>query len=91
MAKKSRSKPMQEILERLCRFEYIKPVVFDEEVILHQPIQKWPVCDCLISFHSKGFPLDKAVQYANLRKPILINDLYMQYKIQDRYGQFFII
>jgi inositol hexakisphosphate/diphosphoinositol-pentakisphosphate kinase len=34
MAKKSQSKPMKEILTRLEEFEYIKIVVFPEEVIL---------------------------------------------------------
>lgn len=31
-----------------------------------------------------GFPLDKAVSYAKLRNPLLLNDLNMQYYIQDR-------
>ncbi|XP_056107060.1 inositol hexakisphosphate and diphosphoinositol-pentakisphosphate kinase 1 isoform X5 [Rhinichthys klamathensis goyatoka] len=84
MMKKSNSKPMTEIMERLCKFEYITVVIFSEEVILHEPVEKWPLCDCLISFHSKGFPLDKAVGYAKLRNPLLINDLNMQYFIQDR-------
>ncbi|XP_075884994.1 inositol hexakisphosphate and diphosphoinositol-pentakisphosphate kinase 1 isoform X2 [Nelusetta ayraudi] len=84
MTKKSKSKPMTQILERLCRFDYIEVVVFPEEVILEEPVEKWPLCDCLISFHSKGFPLDKAVEYAKLRNPLLINDLNMQYFIQDR-------
>lgn len=34
MAKKSQSKPMKEILTRLQEFEYIKMVVFEEDVIL---------------------------------------------------------
>ncbi|XP_026094761.1 inositol hexakisphosphate and diphosphoinositol-pentakisphosphate kinase 2-like isoform X3 [Carassius auratus] len=84
MMKKSTSKPMSEILERLCKFEYITVDIFPEEVILNEPVEKWPLCDCLISFHSKGFPLDKAVNYAKLRNPVLINDLNMQYFIQDR-------
>ncbi|XP_018306732.1 inositol hexakisphosphate and diphosphoinositol-pentakisphosphate kinase 2 isoform X6 [Mycetomoellerius zeteki] len=84
MAKKSQSKPMKEILTRLEEFEYIKIVVFPEEVILKEPVENWPVVDCLISFHSKGFPLDKAINYANLRKPFIINHLPMQYDIQDR-------
>ncbi|XP_077066889.1 inositol hexakisphosphate and diphosphoinositol-pentakisphosphate kinase 1 isoform X12 [Siphateles boraxobius] len=84
MMKKSNSKPMTEIMERLCKFEYITVVIFSEEVILSEPVEKWPLCDCLISFHSKGFPLDKAVGYAKLRNPLLINDLNMQYFIQDR-------
>ncbi|XP_034735423.1 inositol hexakisphosphate and diphosphoinositol-pentakisphosphate kinase 2 isoform X3 [Etheostoma cragini] len=84
MMKKSKSKPMTQILERLCMFDYISMVIFPEEVILEEPVEKWPLCDCLISFHSKGFPLDKAVEYAKLRNPLLINDLNMQYFIQDR-------
>ncbi|CAJ1050063.1 inositol hexakisphosphate and diphosphoinositol-pentakisphosphate kinase 2 isoform X8 [Xyrichtys novacula] len=84
MMKKSKSKPMTQILERLCRFEYITVVIFPEDTILNEPVDKWPLCDCLISFHSKGFPLDKAVSYAKLRNPLLINDLNMQYYIQDR-------
>ncbi|XP_035388106.1 inositol hexakisphosphate and diphosphoinositol-pentakisphosphate kinase 2 isoform X7 [Electrophorus electricus] len=84
MMKKSNSKPMTQIMERLCKFEYITVVIFPEDVILNEPVEKWPLCDCLISFHSKGFPLDKAVSYAKLRNPLLINDLHMQYFIQDR-------
>ncbi|XP_055685099.1 inositol hexakisphosphate and diphosphoinositol-pentakisphosphate kinase isoform X18 [Lutzomyia longipalpis] len=84
MAKKSQSKPMKEILTRLQEFEYIKIVVFPEEVILKDPVEKWPICDCLISFHSKGFPLEKAVNYSQLRKPYVINNLHTQYDIQDR-------
>ncbi|XP_049625068.1 inositol hexakisphosphate and diphosphoinositol-pentakisphosphate kinase 2 isoform X3 [Suncus etruscus] len=84
MAKKSKSKPMKEILERISLFQYITVVVFEEEVILNEPVENWPLCDCLISFHSKGFPLDKAVAYAKLRNPFVINDLNMQYLIQDR-------
>ncbi|XP_072138272.1 inositol hexakisphosphate and diphosphoinositol-pentakisphosphate kinase 1 isoform X2 [Mobula birostris] len=84
MAKKSKSKPMTQILERLCKFEYISVVIINEDVILNESVENWPVCDCLISFHSKGFPLDKAVAYAKLRNPVLINDLNMQYYIQDR-------
>ncbi|KAM8761933.1 inositol hexakisphosphate and diphosphoinositol-pentakisphosphate kinase 2 isoform 5-T5 [Acanthopagrus schlegelii] len=84
MMKKSKSKPMTQILERLCRFEYITVVIFPEDAILNEAVDKWPLCDCLISFHSKGFPLDKAVSYAKLRNPLLINDLNMQYYIQDR-------
>ncbi|KAG0413371.1 hypothetical protein HPB47_009477, partial [Ixodes persulcatus] len=84
MSKKSQSKPMKEILTRLEEFEYIKTVVFPEEVILNESVEDWPLCDCLVSFHSKGFPLNKAIEYAELRSPFIVNDLYMQYDIQDR-------
>ncbi|XP_049549386.1 inositol hexakisphosphate and diphosphoinositol-pentakisphosphate kinase isoform X12 [Anopheles darlingi] len=82
MSKKSQSKPMKEILTRLQEFEYIRMVVIGEEIILHEPVEHWPLCDCLISFHSKGFPLDKAIQYAQLRQPYVINNLHMQFDIQ---------
>ncbi|XP_028926656.1 inositol hexakisphosphate and diphosphoinositol-pentakisphosphate kinase 1 isoform X9 [Ornithorhynchus anatinus] len=84
MTKKSKSKPMTQILERLCRFDYLTVVILGEDIILNEPVENWPACDCLISFHSKGFPLDKAVAYSKLRNPFLINDLAMQYYIQDR-------
>lgn len=85
MDKKSHSKPMKEILKRLeDYFEFIEPLIFEESVILNKPVEEWPLCDCLISFHSKGFPLSKAIEYAQLRKPFLVNDLNIQYDIQDR-------
>ncbi|XP_056393494.1 inositol hexakisphosphate and diphosphoinositol-pentakisphosphate kinase 2 isoform X3 [Hyla sarda] len=84
MAKKSKSKPMKEILERLSLFKYITVVIIEEDVIQNESVENWPLCDCLISFHSKGFPLDKAVAYSKLRNPFVINDLNLQYHIQDR-------
>ncbi|XP_059094255.1 inositol hexakisphosphate and diphosphoinositol-pentakisphosphate kinase 2-like isoform X11 [Tigriopus californicus] len=84
MEKKSLSKPMREILTRLEEFEYITTLIFPENVILYEVVEKWPLCDCLIAFHSKGFPLVKAIRYANLRKPYIINNLEMQFDIQDR-------
>ncbi|XP_053212708.1 inositol hexakisphosphate and diphosphoinositol-pentakisphosphate kinase-like isoform X3 [Panonychus citri] len=84
MSKKSGCKPMREILSRLEEFEYIQTIIFPEETILKEPVEKWPECDCLISFFSKDFPLAKATEYAKLRKPFLINELHMQYDMQDR-------
>ncbi|CAD5124435.1 DgyrCDS12718 [Dimorphilus gyrociliatus] len=84
MNKKSSSAAMKEIVERLELFDELDVIIFEEEIILDQPIEDWPIVNCLISFHSKGFPLDKAINYIELRKPFVINDLYMQNKIQDR-------
>ncbi|ALC49457.1 l-1-G0196, partial [Drosophila busckii] len=84
MAKKTQSKPMKEILTRLGEFEFIKLVTFEENVILREPVNNWPTCDCLVSFHSKGFPLEKAIEYSQLRNPFVLNNLHMQYDIQDR-------
>ncbi|ELT90954.1 hypothetical protein CAPTEDRAFT_154121 [Capitella teleta] len=83
MRKKANSRAMREILDRLACFTHLKIIIFEESVIIGEPVEKWPMCDCLISFHSSGFPLSKAVRYAELRKPMIVNDLQMQYKIQD--------
>ncbi|XP_061176478.1 inositol hexakisphosphate and diphosphoinositol-pentakisphosphate kinase 2-like isoform X1 [Saccostrea echinata] len=84
MQKKSNSKPMHEIIDRLEKFMQIQATIFDEDVILNKPIEEWPIVDVLISFFSAGFPLDKAIQYTKLRQPFVINDLESQYILLDR-------
>ena len=76
--------PMRNILRRLQFQNYISIAHFSDDVILNKPIEEWPLCDCLIAFYSKGFPLDKAIAYVNLRHPFVINDLEMQYSLMDR-------
>ena len=75
---------MQSILKRMQFQDYIQIVSFSDYIILNKPIEEWPLCDCLIAFYSKGFPLDKAIAYVNLRHPFVINDLEMQYNLMDR-------
>ncbi|CAK9857717.1 unnamed protein product [Sphagnum jensenii] len=84
MEKKALSGPMTEILDRLKLFGEFKIVIFGDQMILHEPVEKWPVCDCLIAFHSSGYPLDKAEAYASLRKPYLVNELTAQRLLHDR-------
>uniref|UniRef100_A0A7S1UJP9 Inositol hexakisphosphate and diphosphoinositol-pentakisphosphate kinase n=1 Tax=Phaeomonas parva TaxID=124430 RepID=A0A7S1UJP9_9STRA len=83
MDKKARSKPMRAILGRLDE-SLFQVKVFGDDTILRKPIEEWPVCDALIAFFSKGFPLDKAMAYAELRKPYCINDLEKQMLLLDR-------
>eukprot|EP00512_Aurantiochytrium_limacinum_P001106 CAMPEP_0171485940 /NCGR_PEP_ID=MMETSP0958-20121227/816_1 /TAXON_ID=87120 /ORGANISM="Aurantiochytrium limacinum, Strain ATCCMYA-1381" /LENGTH=1196 /DNA_ID=CAMNT_0012018769 /DNA_START=126 /DNA_END=3717 /DNA_ORIENTATION=- len=83
MKKKAESKAMKEILNRLRRLN-ITVVIFPEKAILNDPVESWPSCHCLISFFSDGFPLEKAVAYAELRKPFLINEIKPQFLLKDR-------
>jgi len=75
---------MKDILERL-KHPNIKIIIFLETMIVNDPIEEWPICDCLLAFFSMGFPLMKAVAYSKLRKPFLLNDLESQYDLLDRF------
>ncbi|KAJ1443700.1 Histidine phosphatase superfamily, clade-2 [Sesbania bispinosa] len=78
------SAPMEQILQRLQAFGEFEVIHFGDKVILEEPIERWPVCDCLIAFHSSGYPLEKAEAYAALRKPFLVNELEPQHLLHDR-------
>ncbi|PWN34277.1 putative VIP1-actin cytoskeleton organization and biogenesis-related protein [Meira miltonrushii] len=84
--RKARSKPMSQILNRILNNPEIncQIVNFGDKVLLDEPPESWPVVDVLISFFSDGFPLDKAIAYADLRKPVLVNDLRLQKVLWDR-------
>ncbi|XP_062106712.1 inositol hexakisphosphate and diphosphoinositol-pentakisphosphate kinase VIP2-like isoform X4 [Humulus lupulus] len=84
MEKKMFSAPMKQILDRLQAFGEFEIIHFGDKVILEEPIERWPICDCLIAFYSNGYPLEKAEAYAALRKPFLVNELEPQHLLHDR-------
>ena len=67
---------------------YFEIVIFEENMILNDPIESWPIVDALMGWYSDGrtwidriivgFPLDKAIEYVKLRNPYSLNDLEMQ-------------
>ena len=81
----SHSRPMKEILSRVQNFDLLQIEVFPDDVIMSEPVENWPIVDCLISFFSRGFPLDKAIDYVKLRQPVLLNDMENQYILMDRF------
>ncbi|KAK4603942.1 hypothetical protein RGQ29_012454 [Quercus rubra] len=78
------SGPMRQILDRLQKFGEFEIIEFMDKTIIDDPIESWPICDCLIAFHSSGYPLEKAKAYAALRKPFLVNELEPQHLLHDR-------
>ncbi|KAF5182189.1 Inositol hexakisphosphate and diphosphoinositol-pentakisphosphate kinase vip2 [Thalictrum thalictroides] len=78
------SAPMEQILDRLQAFGEFQIIFFGDKVILEDPVESWPICDCLIAFHSSGYPLEKAEAFAALRKPFVVNELEQQHLLHDR-------
>eukprot|EP00928_Gymnodinium_smaydae_P001828 TRINITY_DN10654_c1_g5_i1.p1 TRINITY_DN10654_c1_g5~~TRINITY_DN10654_c1_g5_i1.p1 ORF type:complete len:1248 (-),score=231.10 TRINITY_DN10654_c1_g5_i1:50-3595(-) len=75
---------MKAILRRLEICGDFQLIVFPEEVILGKPPREWPVVDCLISFASKGFPLEKCEEYIRLVNPCCINKVEAQRLLLSR-------
>ena len=59
MDKKAHSRPMKAIVDRLETYGEFEITYFGDDTILEKPIAEWPSCDCLLSWHSDGFPLAK--------------------------------
>lgn len=60
-------------------------IIFGNDCLINKSIDEWPVVDCLIAFYSDGFPLAKAIDYADLRQPFLVNDLRAQLLLLNRH------
>ena len=65
MDKKANSKPMRAIVQRLIAFGEFEVELFGDDNILNKPVSEWPLCDCLLSWHSDGFPLHKVGHFGH--------------------------
>ena len=65
----AKSRPMNAIVERMLAFGEFEIFVFGDDCILNKPISEWPTCECLLSWHSDGFPLIKAPPFHDPHYP----------------------
>ncbi|EKX73732.1 conserved hypothetical protein [Theileria equi strain WA] len=84
MESKVESAPMQSILKLLEDTGDFKIIVFPEKIILNEPVSEWPIVECLIAFYSFKFPLEKAIEYVKLHRPVVLNDLEKQRVFRSR-------
>ena len=66
MDKKAHSRPMKAIVDRLETYGEFEVTYFGDDTIMNKPIAEWPACDCLLSWHSDGFPLAKVSRWVLL-------------------------
>ena len=89
MKKKLNSDSMAELLQRLQATGKFTIIRFKESMILHEPVENWPIVACLLAFASSGFPLPKAIQYLGL--PVDPFSLFVGpgslYSCQDQTGR----
>ncbi|KIW71690.1 hypothetical protein PV04_03825 [Phialophora macrospora] len=81
---KARSRQSRQLLTRLLSPGELEVVVFGDKVILENDVEDWPLCDFFLAWYSDGFPVEKAIAYTRLRKPFVVNDLWMQSALWDR-------
>ncbi len=84
MAKKIKQPTMQAFISKF-REDGFDVVIFNEAMIMNEPASQWPVVDCAIMFHSSGFPLDAACEYARLNSDtFFLTDPASQRVLLDR-------
>ena len=84
MKKKIHSPHMQQILNFIKEFNDFDLIEFQEEMILNEKIENWPIVESMIVFYSTGFPYSKVLTYINLHKPFMPNDFEIQKVFWDR-------
>lgn len=76
---------MQDILKYMNMNGDFEITIFTDDVIYNKSVQEWPICDCFLCLGTAlGFPLNKAIDYCKLRKPFMLNNVFMQPLLLNR-------
>lgn len=79
-----KGKPMVSILDFLEQTGEFEICMWNNDMLMNQPIDGWFKVDVLLAFYSNGFPLDKVIAYVKLVKPDCINELDSQKILWER-------
>ncbi|KAF7683215.1 Inositol hexakisphosphate and diphosphoinositol-pentakisphosphate kinase [Astathelohania contejeani] len=82
MPNKLNTRYAQGLIRRLSR--KFQLVIFNPDLILHEPVESWPRLNTLITFYHTTLPFDKVVKYYKMYGVRTPNDLLMQYALFDR-------
>ena len=84
LEKKRKNKDLPKFINYLLKLFHIQVVVFSDETILKEPVEKWPSCDALLCFYTPEHPIQKTKDYINLVRPFVINDLNLSETLENR-------
>lgn len=84
-SRKLASTPMRAIVSALRHADpNLNVIQLDDAFMLNTPIALWPSLHVLVALYAPPFPLEKVLAYVKLRRPVLVNNLYMQPYMMDR-------
>lgn len=55
-----------------------------DENDMKQAVEEWPIAQVIVPLVSEKFPLDRALSYVRLRRPMVVNDLSAHITLRDR-------
>jgi hypothetical protein len=81
--KKRNGEGMKVLNKQLVQCGAFQIVEYSEEIFA-KDVSEWPKCEALITIVAKGFPLEKALEFVKIHKPIEINKLSAVSVLLDR-------
>lgn len=82
--KKLNRAPMQTLIKYLEAHPKLCVLQLDEVGMNQQPVEEWPIAHVFLPLVSEKFPLERALSYATLRCPLVVNDLNAHVTLRDR-------